>query len=143
MIYPIVIHHEAETECGVTVPDLAGCFSAGGTLEVAVVQAREAIELHLEGLLEEGYPVPPASSLDALQAKPRWQHGIWALVEIDPAKLAGSVRRINITIPERVLRRIDASAARLGESRSGFISRLALQASQEGPARPVPSIRRG
>lgn len=38
-------------------PDLPGCVSTGGTREEVERNMREAIELHLEGLREEGYPV--------------------------------------------------------------------------------------
>jgi metal-responsive CopG/Arc/MetJ family transcriptional regulator len=44
------------------------------------------------------------------------------------AALSGKVKRLNITLPERVLRRIDAAAGRTGESRSGFLARIALAA---------------
>ncbi|MBA3793452.1 MAG: type II toxin-antitoxin system HicB family antitoxin [Rubrobacter sp.] len=39
-------------------PDLPGCVSTGTTRAEVEVNMREAIELHLEGLREEGYPVP-------------------------------------------------------------------------------------
>ena len=58
MNYPIVIHKDKGFDYGVTVPDLPGCFSAGGTIDEAMEMAREAIELHLEGLIELGEVVP-------------------------------------------------------------------------------------
>ena len=67
MNYPIVIHKDKRSDYGVTVPDLPGCFSAGATLDEALAMAREAIELHLEGLIEEGLGVPKALSLEAHQ----------------------------------------------------------------------------
>jgi len=48
---------------------------------------------------------------------------------VDLAALSGKARRLNITLPERVLRRLDAAAAKSGETRSGFLARLAVQAS--------------
>jgi len=62
MNYPIVVHKEEGTDYGVTVPDLPGCFSAGSTMDEAIAMAREAIELHLEGLIEEGMPIPERPS---------------------------------------------------------------------------------
>ena len=41
---------------GVVVPALPGCFSAGDTYEEAMANAREAIELHVESLLDAGEP---------------------------------------------------------------------------------------
>ena len=40
MRFPIVIHKDAGSAYGVTVPDLPGCFSAGDTLEEAIESAR-------------------------------------------------------------------------------------------------------
>lgn len=44
------------------VPDLPGCVTTGKTLEEVERNIREAIELHLEGLREEGEPVPEPST---------------------------------------------------------------------------------
>ncbi len=46
-------------------PDLPGCVSTGETREEVEQNMQEAIELHLEGLREEGYPVPEPSSSSA------------------------------------------------------------------------------
>jgi len=47
---------------------------------------------------------------------------------VDLATLSGKARRLNVSLPERVVRRIDAAAAKSGESRSGFLARVALDA---------------
>ena len=54
MRFPVVLHTDDGVRYGVTVPDLPGCFSAGDTFDEALDSVREAIELHLEGLIEEG-----------------------------------------------------------------------------------------
>lgn len=46
-------------------PDLPGCVSTGATQEEVELNMQEAIELHLEGLREEGYPVPEPSTSSA------------------------------------------------------------------------------
>jgi len=61
MRYAIVIER-AENNCSAYVPDLPGCVATGTTIEEAEAQVREAIEFHLEGLREDGLPLPPASS---------------------------------------------------------------------------------
>ena len=54
MRYPIAIEPGTDTTAwGVVVPDLPGCFSAGDTLDEAIEEAREAIILHLDGLLDD------------------------------------------------------------------------------------------
>jgi len=45
------------------VPDLPGCVTTGKTIEEIKTNIREAIELHLEGLKDDGTPVPEPSSV--------------------------------------------------------------------------------
>lgn len=61
MLYAVVIE-KAAANYSAYVPDLPGCIATGGTCEDAEQQIREAIVLHLEGLREDGMPVPPSSS---------------------------------------------------------------------------------
>ena len=53
--------------------------------------------------------------------------GGWALVPVEVGKLSGKVKRINITLPERALKELDTCAKSLGETRSGFLLRAALE----------------
>jgi predicted RNase H-like HicB family nuclease len=136
MRYAIVVHKDADSDYGVVVPDLPGCFSAGATMDEALENAREAIECHIEGLLEDGDPIPPRCGIEEHRRNPEFEGGIWAVVETDLSKLQGKVRRVNITVPERLLQRIDDAARRAGETRSGFMTRAALEQSDrpEAPA---------
>jgi hypothetical protein len=52
-----------------------------------------------------------------------WTFGV---ITIDPALLGDSIERVNITLPRRVLRRLDAQARAAGESRSGDVAQLTL-----------------
>ena len=61
----LVVMERTSTGYGVYVPDLPGCVSTGRTKEQAERNAREAIELHLQGLREVGQPIPKASSTAA------------------------------------------------------------------------------
>jgi predicted RNase H-like HicB family nuclease len=129
MRYPIVIETgDAQHAYGVVVPDLPGCFSAGDTLDDALSNAREAILLHIEGLLDEEKPVPEASVIEKLRSKRAFRQGTWAVVDVDLSELGDKAARINITLPQRILRAVDAHARRRGESRSGFLARAALEA---------------
>jgi len=128
MNYAIAIEHEKGSAYGVEVPDLPGCFSAGDTLDEALAGAQEAVAFHIEGLLDAGLPVPTPSSLETHSGKRGYAHRTWAIVSIDLAALSGRSKRLNISLPEPVLRRIDAAAEKNGESRSGFLARVALNA---------------
>ena len=150
MRFVAVIHKDTRTGYGVTVPDLPGCFSAGDTLEEAIESAQEAITCHIEGLLLDGEPVPERATLETHQANEDYQDGLWVLVPVDVSKLSSKTRRVNITLPERVLAIVDQAAVREGDSRSGWLARAALsyvqrQAEGQLPGfltdRPEPSRR--
>ncbi len=126
MLFPIVIHKDHDSDYGVTVPDLPGCFSAGESLAEAVANAREAIELHIEGMLDAGDTVNASDPAD-YQGNPDYAGGVWHLVTVNPANLRGNAQRVNITIPERVLGRIDRAAKAIGNSRSEFLVTAALR----------------
>lgn len=112
---------------GVVAPDLPGCFSAGDTLDEALTNAKEAILLHLEGLMDEKKPTPLSKPLEVHQKDRRYKGWTWAVVEVDLAELDDKTERINITLPRKVLRVIDEAAKRSGESRSGYLARVGLE----------------
>ncbi|MDI6769274.1 MAG: type II toxin-antitoxin system HicB family antitoxin [Anaerolineales bacterium] len=136
MRYPVVIHKDPNSDYGVTVPDLPGCFSAAETMDKALEEVVEAIECHLEGMLLDGEPIPAPKTMEYHQNNPDYAEGIWALVAVDLAKVSGKTRRVNITLPERVLNVMDKYAAEHGETRSGLIAEAAVEyiASREGDA---------
>ena len=61
MRYAVVIE-KGDSSYGAYVPDLPGCVAAGDTKEEVIRLIQEAIEFHIDGLKEEGEPVPPPSS---------------------------------------------------------------------------------
>ena len=127
MRYPVVIHKEIDTDYGVTVPDLPGCFSAGSDIDEALAQAAEAIECHIEGLLLDGEPIPLPQNIEDHQTNPDFAEGVWALVTVDLSRLSGKSKRVNITLPERVLALMDDYAAHHGETRSGLIAQATIE----------------
>lgn len=56
-----VLYEKGPASWGASVPDLPGCVAVGSTREEVETLIREAIEFHLEGLQEEGLPVPAPS----------------------------------------------------------------------------------
>lgn len=126
MRYPVVIHKEVDSDYGVTVPDLPGCFSAGDTLDEALLNAVEAIELHLEALLLDNEPLPSPKSIEEHQHNPDYADGVWALVAVDLSRISGKSKRVNITLPERLLTVMDQYAAAHGETRSGLIAQATM-----------------
>ncbi len=61
MRYAIVIER-ARHNFSAYVPDLPGCVATGATLEETEKAIREAVEFHIEGLREDGTPIPPPTS---------------------------------------------------------------------------------
>lgn len=136
MKYPIAIEPGDDRHAfGVVVPDLPGCFSAGDTLDEAIDNAREAIELWLETVIDDGGAIPAPRPIAAHQVNPEFAGWIWAVVPIDLAELSDKALRVNITLPARVLRRIDAAARGAGESRSAYIARRVLSDAPAGTGR--------
>lgn len=128
MRYPIALNFEDDDHAiSAIVPDLPGCFSAGDTEEEALINTQEAIELWLETVIDDGGAVPEPKSIKAYKDDPEYKGCVWAIVSIDLAKLSDKIERVNITLPSRVLRRIDAAAKAAGESRSGFIAHAVLK----------------
>lgn len=130
MHYPVVIHKDKNSDYGVIVPDLPGCFSAGETLDEALEMAHEAIECHVEGLLLAGEALPAMHQIEHHQSNPEYTGGVWALVELDLSRLEDTTERVNITLSRRVLILIDEAAKRAGETRSGFLARAGIEAAQ-------------
>ena len=137
MNYPVVIHKDTASDYGVTVPDLPGCFSAGPTLDDALANAVEAIATHVEGLLLDREPIPAAKEIEAHRGNPDYGDGIWAVVTVDLSRVSGSARRINVTIPERILSRVDDYAKETGDSRSGLMAAALLEYLSQGPEREL------
>ncbi|MFZ6686623.1 type II toxin-antitoxin system HicB family antitoxin [Undibacterium sp. SXout11W] len=129
MDIPVVIHKEDGSVYGVSVPDIPGCYSHGETIEEAINNTKEAIYGHVSILLELNEPVSiTASKIENLIQDPEYANGIWAVVDIDMSKIDTKPERINISIPRFVLSKIDTYVEKRHETRSGFLSRAALDA---------------
>ncbi len=119
MKYPVIIHKDNDTGYGVTIPDIPGCFTYGDTQEEAVLNIQEAVELYYQG---EDISDPPAPSQmeDLLTSDLYTRDSFLYLADIDFAFIAPKTQRINITVPEYKLVRIDRAAKARGISRSAF-----------------------
>lgn len=125
MRYPIFIEKGTRsTAFGVVIPDLPGCFSAGDTLDEALANAEEAAAAWIDAALDDDMAIPAPSAVDTWLADyPGW---ITGFVTVDPALLDNSIARVNITLPKRVLKRLDSKAKAAGESRSSYIAHMTI-----------------
>ena len=122
--YPAVIEKEHDSDFGVSFPDFPGCVSAGKTLEEALAGAKDSLALHVDGLLEDGDPLPdpspPAPLLLAAMDRPVDPHHgeVYTLIEV---RVPGRAKRINITLDETLLAQIDSET----DNRSAFLDQAA------------------
>ena len=86
-LYPVIIHKDRKSAFGVTVPDLPGCFSAGATLDEALRNVQDAVEVHLYG--EDIAPEP--TEVDRWKSDPRFREAY--VVTLAPVDLSPPARR--------------------------------------------------
>lgn len=124
MDYIAYLHKDRGSDFGVSFPDFPGCITAGRTLEDAHRMAAEALSLHIEGMIEDGEPIPEPSTLDALARDPAMKHAVAFLVHVEPE--TEKTVRINITARERQVQQIDRLADKAGMTRSAYMVQSAL-----------------
>lgn len=118
-----LIHKDAESDYGVSFPDFSGVVTAGADLDDARAMAEEALALHIEGLVEDGEAIPEPSSLEVVMSDVENKDCVAILVAVKTE--AKRAIRVNVTLPEGVLKQIDAFAEAHGLTRSGFLARAA------------------
>ncbi|CAG9262171.1 type II toxin-antitoxin system HicB family antitoxin [Paraburkholderia caribensis] len=120
MLYPLYVHvGDQKTAHGVTFPDFSGCVAAADNWEDLPAAVQEAVEAHSNG--EEG-DVRQPSALEDLTRDPEFEGGVWMLFDIDFSKINTKAVRLNISLPERLLQRIDAVARSRKMTRSAFFA---------------------
>lgn len=121
MYFPAAVFIEEGKAYGVTLPDVPGCNTAGDTLEEALANVQEAVELALEDAADKPSPSP----LERHRDDPAYAGAVWAMVNVDLGFLDERVVRVNITLPAGTLEEIDRAAKGRGLSRSAFLARAA------------------
>ena len=127
MNFPVAIHKDKNSDYGVIFPDVPGCFSAGSSIEDALENSKEAILCHFEGLIADNEPLPSPKNIETYKSKRQFKNVIWGLILVDLSELSGKAKRVNITIPDRILSQFDNFAQKKGESRSGFLVNAAIE----------------
>ena len=126
MRYVSFIHRD-DVGYGVSFPDFPGCVAVGKTVDEAVRHGGEALAFHVEGLSEDGEPIPPPRSIDAIKRDPEladWRRG--ADIVLIPLLLdRGSSRRVNISLDRGLLEAIDGEARQRRMTRSAFLATAA------------------
>ena len=83
-----VIHKDPDSDFSLSFPDFPGCVTAGRDMPELKWMAEEALAFHVEGMLEDGDPIPEPSSLEMIMDDPDYSDGIPMLVPLRTAVLA-------------------------------------------------------
>lgn len=129
--YIAIVHKETKTDFGVSFPDFPGCITAGKNIDEAKDMAQEALILHIQGMLEDGEQLPVPSRLEEIMNETEYTNAIAYLVVSVPDTKPRTVR-VNVTLPEITLRKIDAAARKRGMSRSAFLVHSAQNTIESG-----------
>ena len=76
--------------------------------------------------MDDGEEIPKPSTMEEISKMEEFQGWMLGSVDVDFSKLSDKVERVNITLPARTLRRLDAQAQKAGVSRSGYLSQLVM-----------------
>ncbi len=130
--YIALLRKEPSSDYGVDFPDFPGCVTAGSSLDEARAMAQEALEFHIAGMIEDREALPEPSGLELVMGAPGNTQAVAFLVTV--AERKPRARRVNVTLPEDLLRRIDSVARNRGMNRSSFLAHAAAQAIKSEPA---------
>ncbi len=122
-----VVHKDPKSEFGVSFPDFPGCITAGSSIDEAKDMAHDALSLHIKGMLEDGENIPVPSKLEDIMEDPDFSDAA-AILIVSVSKAKPRSVRLNITVPEDMLRKIDSVAKKRGMSRSSFLVHAAQHA---------------
>ncbi len=117
MYFPAAIFIEENKAYGVTLPDIPGCNTAGDTLEEALANIQEAVEL----LLEDATTKPSPLGLEVHKDDPVYKDAVWAMVNVDLGFMDQRTVRVNVSFPAGTLEEIDRAAKGRGLTRSAFL----------------------
>ena len=127
MLYPLYVWKDADSAYGASFPDLPGVHTAADELQDLNTAAQEAVEAMYEGEAN----IPAASAIEKWTSNPDYAEGFWMLVNIDLSKVNTKPVRLNISLPESLLRDIDLYAKSRHLTRSGFLAQAAMKAMAE------------
>ncbi len=114
-----MLRKDDASDYGVDFPDFPGCVTVGLTVDEARRMAAEALQFHVEGMMEDREPVPEPSSLEAVMTHADNRDAVAFLVDLaaGPAALV----QVNILLPESLLAAIDRTTT----DRSRFLAEAA------------------
>ncbi|MEW6485426.1 MAG: type II toxin-antitoxin system HicB family antitoxin [Pseudomonadota bacterium] len=126
MLFPAFVEVDKDKTASGWFPNIQGCIFAGDSLEEAYEDAKTAICAHLELLADKGLNLPCAQPVEFhMAASPDdYENGRWLYVDVNMDKFDGRTERINVTLPRRLIDKIDSlvSSDTRYPSRSAFLA---------------------
>lgn len=137
--YIALIRKEEGSCYGVDFPDFPGCIAAGNTVEEAQARAVSVLDFHVEGMAEDGDPLPKPTSLDDILKDPDSRDGLVLATQVPLADKKQKKTKVDVTIPGDVLKQVDQYVNKTeGVNRSSFFAGAVLERLQRvAPHKPV------
>lgn len=133
MQHAIAFVHEEEGRFGISFPDFPGCIAGGRSLDEAVMRGTDALAAHAALMAEFGDALPHLRSRSDILADPEAAGAAAdAVLVAVPVDLPGRAVRVNVSLDENLLKRIDASARAAGQSRSAYLASAAEEKIRHG-----------
>jgi predicted RNase H-like HicB family nuclease len=125
----VALIHGRPGAYGISFPDLPGATAGGATVDEAVNRGREMLASYVDAMIEDGSDFPTLRSIEAIHADPDLAEELsdvvaFALVTVE---FPGRSIRLNISMDETLIERIDSRAKAMGETRSRFLAVAARQ----------------
>lgn len=124
----LIKKNEATEDYLVSVPDLPGCQTTAKTMAEGIENITPVISEHLNILTEYGEDIPQGKSIDHHMENCSEPSPIWAVIDFDILPYLGKSHKINVTLPELLIKKIDDRVSKTPEykTRSGFIAASCL-----------------
>lgn len=122
-VYIGLLRKDPSSDFGVDFPDFPGCITAGSTLEETRHMAAEALEFHIESMLEERLPIPAPSPLEEVMADPENAEAIPFPVAVSD-RLTGT-SQVALHLPASELERLAALAEKRGTTPEALLAEAA------------------
>ncbi|WP_077285951.1 type II toxin-antitoxin system HicB family antitoxin [Cognaticolwellia aestuarii] len=129
MKYPVlVLRNNEEKNYLFSIVDLPGCKVKAATIDEGLLLLDEAMAAHLKILVEYGEQVPQAKTIEHHMMMSTATSPIWAILDFDIVPYMGKSHKINVTLPELLIKQIDDRVAKSPnyKTRSGFIAKACL-----------------
>ena len=116
-----LLRKDDDSDFSVDFPDFPGCVTAGSSLDIARQRALEALQSHIDGMVEDDADIPAPSSLAAIMGDGANRDAVAILVDV-PERHPRSVR-VNVMLPRDLVQAIDRATG----NRSRFLAEAARE----------------